>query len=428
MCGNDLGYIRSVEGHASGWFRGAGLGLFVHWDHASQQGLELSWPLVGGIPVLAKCQSVAVDDYHASAATFDPRGWDPVALARRAKACGMTYAVFTTKHHNGYAMFDTAPSDFSVMHSPYGRDIVAGFVEAFRAEGLRVGLYFSLSDWHHPDYPAFREEDKPYLFLASPPWPPAEQWARYLDFVAAQLRELLTNYGPIDLLWFDGGWERPPDWWRAEQLEAMIRSLQPDILINDRLPTRGDFETPEQSVPAVPPERPWETCLTMNESWGFNPSDTDYKSARSLVHTICEVTSRGGNLLLNVSPAGTGELPLEQVERLDAITRWMERHAESVLGTAPGLEPWQFYGPSTRRDKTVYLHLLMRPYDTVTVRGVRVRQVRSVRVVGTNESLPFTTRTAILDNFAADPLGEVTITVPESVLDPDATVLALEMA
>jgi alpha-L-fucosidase len=417
-----------VEGDASGWFRGAGLGLFVHWDHASQQGLELSWPLVGGIPVLPKCQSVAVADYHASAATFDPTAWDPVALARRAKACGMTYAVFTTKHHNGYAMFDTAQSDFSVMHSPYGRDIVAGFVDAVRAEGLRVGLYFSLSDWHHPGYPAFREEDKPYLFLASPPWPPAEQWAQYLEFMSAQLWELLTNYGPIDLLWFDGGWERPPDWWRAEQLEAMIRSLQPDILINDRLPTRGDFETPEQFVPAVPPERPWETCLTMNESWGYNPSDTDYKSARSLIHTICEVASRGGNLLLNVSPTGTGELPPEQVERLDAVARWMDAHAESVLGTAPGLEPWQFYGPTTRWDTTVYLHLLMRPYDTVTVRGVRVRQVRSVRVVGTNEQLPFTTRTAILDSFAADPLGEVTITVPESVLDPDATVLALELA
>jgi alpha-L-fucosidase len=417
-----------VETPACGWFRGAGLGLFVHWDHASQHGLELSWPLVGGIPVLPKCQSVPVADYHASAATFDPQAWDPVGLARRAKACGMTYAVLTTKHHNGYAMFDTKQSDFSVMHSPYRQDIVRGFVDAMRAEGLRIGLYFSLSDWHQPDYPAFREEDKPYVFLASPPWPPAEQWARYLEFMAAQLYELLTDYGPVDVLWFDGGWERPPDWWRPKDLEQMIRALQPEILINDRLPLCGDFETPEQFVPAVPPERPWETCLTMNESWGYNPSDSAYKSSRSLIHTICEVASRGGNLLLNVSPTGTGELPLEQVERLDAVARWMEYHAESVIGTEPGLEPWQFYGPSTRRENTMYLHLLMRPYETVTVRGIRVRQVRSVRVLGRSEPLEFCTRTAILDSMAADPQGELTITVPESALDPDATVLAVETA
>jgi alpha-L-fucosidase len=190
----------------------------------------------------------------------------------------------------------------------------------------------------------------------------------------------------------------------------------------------GDFETPEQFVPAQPPERPWETCLTMNESWGYNPSDTDYKSSRSLIHTICEVASRGGNLLLNVSPMGSGALPPEQVERLGAVARWMAGHGESVIGTEPGLEPWQFYGPSTRRGKTVYLHLLMRPYDTVTVRGVRVRQVQSVRVVGSDTYLPFTMRTAILDSMAADPLGEMTITVPESVLDPDATVLAIGMS
>jgi alpha-L-fucosidase len=419
-----------MDDRTSEWFRGAGLGLFVHWDHASQQGLELSWPLVGGLPLLPKSQSVPVADYHASAATFDPVDWDPGALARRAKACGMTYAVFTTKHHSGYAMFDSAFSDFSVMHSPYGKDIVAGFVEAVRAEGLRVGLYFSLSDWHHPDYPAFREEDKPYRPLASPPLPPADQWERYLEYLRGQLRELLTNYGRVDLLWFDGGWERPPDWWRADELEEMIRSLQPDVVINDRLPGRGDYETPEQFVPAVAPSRPWETCMTMNDSWGYNPSDTDYKSARSLIHMLCEVTSRGGNLLLNVGPMGNGELPPGQASRLDAVARWMDLHASSVIGVEPGLEPWQFYGPSTRRvaDGTVYLHLLMRPYESVTVRGVRVRQVRSVRVLGTGEELPFTTRTAVLDQLAPDPVGEVTITVPESALDPDATVLAVRFA
>jgi alpha-L-fucosidase len=166
----------------------------------------------------------------------------------------------------------------------------------------------------------------------------------------------------------------------------------------------------------------------MNESWGYNPSDGDYKSARSLIHMICEVTARGGNLLLNVGPMGSGELPPEQIDRLDVVARWMAHHGESVIGVEPGLEPWQFYGPSTRRGSTVYLHLLMRPYETVTVRGVRVRQVQSVRVLGADTGLPFTTRTAILDSMAADPTGELTITVPESVLDADVTVLAVDFA
>ena len=258
---------------SSGWFEGAGLGLFVHWDHASQQGLEISWPMVGGNFALPYCQSVPVEQYHGSAATFDPTGWDPKGLARMAREAGATYAVLTAKHHAGYSLFPTRYSDYSIEHSPYDGDIVGEFVEAMRAEGLRVGLYLSLPDWHCPDYPAFEEQHKPYLFGFSPPWPPAEQWERFLEVLFGQVRELLTGYGRIDLLWFDGGWERPRDWWRGEELVDLIHSLQPDILINDRLPGFGDFETPEQFVPASPPDHPWEACMTMNESWGFNPDD-----------------------------------------------------------------------------------------------------------------------------------------------------------
>lgn len=408
------------------WFDTARFGMFIHWGHSSQQGIELSWPMVGGNAALPEAD-MTVAEYQSSAATFNPTNWDPVSLARTAKSLGMQYAVFTTKHHDGYAMFDTKTSDFGVMHSPYGRDIVREFVDAFRAEGLRIGLYFSLIDWHHPDYPAFKDEDKPYRFGRSRP-PSDEQWARFIDVMFEQVRELLTNYGQIDVLWFDGGWERKPEQWKAKELEALARELQPGILLNDRLPTVGDFETPEQFVPAQAPAETWETCVTLNESWAYNPNDTAWKSPRKLVHTLCEVAGRGGNLLLNVGPMGDGSLMPEQRSILGAMQRWLASNQQSIVGTEPGLEPWQFYGPSTKRGSTTYLHLLMRPYETVTVRGVPIKKVKSVRVVSSGRDLDFTTRCAILDQwFNPNPLGEVTIEVPEDVLDSFATVLALEI-
>jgi alpha-L-fucosidase len=410
------------------WFDGARFGMFIHWGHSSQQGIELSWPLVGPIFALPQSTPISVEQYHSSAATFDPQGFDPREWARMAKAAGMQYAVLTTKHHDGFAMWDTKTSDFSVLNSPYRRDIVRQYADAFREEGLRVGFYFSLADWHHPDYPAFTQDDVPYQFPRGKALDP-ERWPKFVDVMFEQVRELLTNYGEVACIWFDGGWERTIDQWRARDLEKMIRELQPGILINDRLPGSGDYLTPEQFVPPQPLERPWETCMTMNESWGYNPADTRYKSSRTLIHRICEIAGRGGNLLLNVSPRGDGTLPPEQVERIEAIGSWMGKHGQSIVGTTAGLEPWQFYGPSTRQGDTVYLHLLMRPYDSVTVRGVRVKRLRSARVLGKGGDLKWFPRTSIADLFAnADPLGEITIKVPEALLDPDCTVIALDFA
>lgn len=412
----------------SGWFEAARFGMFIHWGHSSQRGIELSWPMAvrSGSFGPAQTAELTVDEYHATARTFDPQHWDARDLARRAKACGMQYGVFTTKHHDGFSMFHTTHSDFSIEHAPFRRDIVREYVDAFRAEGLRVGLYYSLSDWHHPDYPALTEADKPYGVNRWPKAQPAT-WERYLEFLFGQIRELLTNYGQIDLIWFDGGWERSPEQWRAAELAKMIRDLQPGIVMNNRLPGQGDYETPEQFVPPQPLARPWETCMTLNESWAWNPADTAWKSPRRLIHTLCEVAGKGGNLLLNVGPTGDGSLPQEAVERLDAIAGWMARNGESIAGTVPGLAPWQCYGPSTRRSSRVYVHLLMRPYDSVTLRGVRTRRLRTARALSTGEELRFTSRVGVIDAmFNPDPLGEITIETPARIIDEHATVLALD--
>ena len=413
------------------WFDRARFGMFIHWDHASQRGWEVSWPLVGGVFSLPESQQTTAAEYHAQAATFDPTSYDPAALARQAKAAGMRYVVFTTRHHSGYAMFDTATTDHKVSKSPHdapsGRDIVRETFDAFRAEGIRIGVYYSLSDWHHPDYPAWTEEFQPYRIGHSPPMPTDEQADRFRADLMTQLRELLTDYGQIDLVWFDGGWERPEAWWRSDEIESMIRTLQPDALINDRLPGFGDFETPEQFVPAIPPQGRWESCMTINGSWGHNPDDTNHKTARAIINNLCETAAKGGNLLLNISPQGDGTVPELQRERLDSVADWMSRHAAAIHDTVPGLEPWQFYGPTTRSGDVVNLFLVMRPYDTVTVRGIPVRRVARVTVMGTGRELEFTARTGLIEMLMDDPEGELTIIVPESELDGDVTVLTMEI-
>ena len=366
------------------WFEGAGLGLFVHWDHASQQGIEVSWPLVGRSIVIGGDEArdvVSVAQYHSSAATFNPQRWDARSLARLARSCGARYVVFTTRHHSGYSMFHTRASDFSIEHSPYGGDITRQLIEAVRAEGLRVGLYYSLSDWHHPDYPAFEESSKPYAYERYPR-PSPEKWARYLDYVRAQLTELLTKYGKVDLVWFDGQWERTAEEWHAADLRELVASLQPDAIVNDRLPGQGDYATPEQNMPLAPLPRPWELCLTMNDSWGWRPKDTNYKSGHDLARHVADVVSRGGNLLLNISPMGDGSLPDAQVSRLKELGAWIATHGEAVIGVRPAPPSVDFYGPATLKGNHLFLFLIAQPIEQVVVRGIPVRRVRGVSVLG----------------------------------------------
>ena len=420
-------------GHAArvkDWFHGAGLGLFIHWDHASQQGLELSWPLVGGVSSLPG-KGIPAEQYHSSHATFNPVNWDPVEIAKAAKAAHMTYAVFTSKHHSGWASWPSKHGNRNITSSPYGKaggDILRGYVDAFRAEGIKVGVYYSLSDWGHEDYLAWKDEYRPYKFGYDSPMGTPEQWASYREYLKGQLAEILTEYGPIDLLWFDGGWERSEQQWNTQDIADHIRKLSPKTLINDRLFTQGDYRTPEQWIPAKPLTEPWECCMTMNYSWGYVPDDTSFKSPFEILRTLIEVVSRGGNLLLNIGPKNDGSLVPEEREILESLGQWMDHSGESVTGAEPGLEPWQFYGPSTRKGDTVYLHQFATPGESVVVRGIPIRRLKSVKNLATGQSYEFIRRAAINETDLPDPDGEIIIDTSDKSLSGLIPVLVLDLS
>jgi alpha-L-fucosidase len=410
------------------WFESARFGMFVHWGAYSAPGWEPSWPLVGGSPAFPEGQDFTVARYDECFEQFDPPAGAPAEWVALAQRCGMRYLVLTTKHHDGYTLFPTKHSHRGVGTSLPGRDLVGEYVEAVRAAGLRLGFYFSLSDWHHPDYPAFTDDMRPYQFIAYRRAEP-ERWQRFVDDQRAQLRHLLTAYGQVDVLWFDGGWERSADEWGSAELESMIRELQPEICINDRLPMVAGYQTPEQVFPADRPDGPWETCMTMNRSWGNVPDEAHRKSAFDLVSVLTEVAARGGNLLLNVSPDGEGRIPDWQRERLETTAAWLDRNGEAVFDTGPGLDPWQFYGPTTARGTSRFLFCPYRPTESVVVRGVHVRRVQHVRVVGRDRPLEHRERLSALDEiFGGDPVGDLVISVPDDAVDPVCTVIEVRFS
>lgn len=374
------------------WLRDARFGLFIHWGSYSVRGVEASWPLVWG--------DISYGDYEAMADTFNPQRYDPTAWAALAQAAGVRYAVLTAKHHDGYALYDTEFNDYSAPHRAAGRDLLTPYVEAFRAVGIKVGFYFSLCDWHHPDYPAAITSPHPHLSRPPqgvPPGAPASiaadpaRWQRYLEFMHGQVRELCTKFGKLDLIWFDGHWEHTAEEWQSAELVALIRELQPDILINDRLgdPSLGDYGTPEQFVPVGVPERAWETCMTINETWAYNPRDRAYKSSGELVATLTEVVSKGGTFLLNVGPTPAGEIPAEFASRLRVIGSWLDRNGESIYGAGPGVPAGAYYGPSTGTPDALYLHVTGYPADGVLrVRGLE-RTATAATVLATGQPLEF---------------------------------------
>jgi alpha-L-fucosidase len=279
-------------------------------------------------------------DYWKLNTTFNPVNFNPDEWADAAQQAGMKYFVFTTKHHDGFSMFDTRQSDFRITHEscPFSRDSRANVAleafNAFRRKGFAIGAYFSKPDWHHPDFwipgqPA-RTRQPNYDPLKEP-----ARWQRFADFTHRQIEELVTDYGPIDILWLDGGWVRPPAQdLDMDRLVTMARSRQPGLIVVDRT-VRGkheNYRTPEQEVPDEPPDYVWETCMTMGDQWSYHPNDK-YKSTHELIHLLVDIVSKGGNFLLNVGPGPDGRLPRPALERMKEIGDWMQVNSEAIYGT-----------------------------------------------------------------------------------------------
>ena len=357
------------------WFTEARFGMFVHWGLYALPARH-EW-------VMQRERRTAAE-YERYARWFDPDRYDPREWAAAARAAGMKYVVLTTKHHEGFCLWDSKLTDYSATHTPAGRDLIAEYVDAVRAEGLKVGFYHSLIDWHHPDFTVdgrHPQRDDPNAEALNE----GRDMARYRAYLHGQVRELLTNYGTIDYLFFDFSYgpDHPePVWggksrddWGSAELLAMVRELQPGIVVNDRLDIPGDFITPEQYQPSAPPVRDghpvvWEACQTLNGSWGYDRDNDDYKSVPMLVRMLVDGVSKGGNMLLNVGPTGRGNLDPHAVETLAGIGEWMALHERAVHGAGPA----PFTAPTdaryTLRGDRLYLHLFAWPFRHIHLPGM----------------------------------------------------------
>jgi alpha-L-fucosidase len=325
------------------WWRDAKFGLFIHWGPVSVAGTEIGWSRDAARPGYWQGGgSVPPDRYDELYREFNPEAFDPAAWAALAREAGMRYVVLTTRHHDGFSLWDTRENDYKITspHSPYQRDIVRALADATRAAGLRFGAYYSQPDWRHPD--AF-----------------TERHAVYQAYIYNQVRELMSDYGPIDLLWFDGLGKSAEDY-GAVPMHRMVRELQPRILINDRNGLPEDFDTPEQRVGTMQVGRPWESCITLCRQWAWKPDDV-MKSLEECLHVLVSTVTGDGNLLLNIGPMPDGRIEPRQAERLREIGAWLRVHGEAVYGTRGGPFRNGTWGGSTHRGSTVYLHLLQAP-------------------------------------------------------------------
>ncbi len=407
------------------WFTRDRFGMFIHWGLYAL-GARHEW--------LQHREQIDADSYRRYFKHFDPDLYDPRVWAEAADDAGMKYFVVTTKHHEGFCLWDTAHTDYKVTNTPYGRDVLRPMVDAFRSEGLRVGFYHSLIDWHHPDYLV-----DPYIgpHRESPNRAKLNEGRdqnRYADYLHAQVRELLTGFGSVDVLWFDFSFpQRGPegkgrDAWRSEELYRIVRELMPNVVLNDRLdlPSGWDVKTPEQYQPRswfTVGGKPvvWEACQTFSGSWGYHRDESTWKSPEMLVQMLADTVSKGGNLLLNVGPTGRGEIDERALDRLQAMGEWMHRHGRSIYDCTQA--PAEFepprdcrltYNPRTNR---LYVHVFAWPFRHLHLTGRDfVERVEYAQLLNDASEISMQESTGGIETAGARPEGAnvptLTLTLP----------------
>ncbi|MBB1482381.1 alpha-L-fucosidase [Tessaracoccus sp. MC1865] len=424
----------------SAWFRDARFGMFIHWGVYS---------LIGEGEWVRSHQRLSMEDYEPWVERFNPQHVDFDEWASLAKAAGMEYAVFTAKHHDGYCMFDSVCSDYTSARRAPGRDFVAEFLAAFRRHGIKVGLYFTLIDWSHPDYPAYGDSFHP--MRDEPRFEGAEHdFDRYLEHLHAQVEEICTRYGSLDILWFDFAYDDlRGEAWRGTELVQKVRQWQPDVLIDNRLEESaagfgsivtdrpsaycGDFVSPEQLVPprgivgfdGAPV--PWEACITLNNHWAWHHSDDQFKPAPTVVRKLVEVVSKGGNLLLNVGPDGDGLLPPQTGEILREVGAWVHANEPSIRGAGASALPKPEWGRWTQRGNLLYAHVMEQPIGPIPLSGLHAEDIAAIRLVVGGRELPLA-QSWVIEAFQEPfvSLGEEpAFTYP--LPDPVDTVLEIEL-
>lgn len=419
------------------WYTKARFGMFLHW------GLY-SIPARG--EWMRSFEKLTDEEYGKYFEEFNPVDYDPKEWARLAKKAGMKYMVLTAKHHDGFCLFDSEYTDFKATNTKCGRDLIKEYVEAVRAEGLKVGLYYSLLDWHHEDYPHFSDGAHP--MYQNPAYPDEGRvWERYVEYLHNQVRELCTNYGKIDILWFDYSFgEYSGEKWGATRLVNMVRQLQPGVIIDNRLevsgsglgslasgnplPYHGDFVSPEQIIPQEGIRDVngdpliWEACFTMNDSWGYNLKDKYFKPAPMLIKKLVECVSKGGNMLLNVGPDARGNFPEESVSILKDIGKWMEKNGESIYGCGMSDMPRPDFGRITQKGNKLYYHIFDNTIGPIPLIGIEKKDVKKIRLISSKAEVP------IANNWVSNNYPDITFAdLGQNPILPDPvdTVLEVEL-
>ena len=406
------------------WFRDARFGMFIHWGVYSVPAGEWKGNKGYGEWFLEETK-MPVSEYEKFAAQFNPVKFDAKEWVRIAKDAGVKYIVITSKHHDGFGMFNSALTDWCIKNTPFKRDVLKELAAACKDAGVTFCFYHSIMDWHHPDWGTRRAWND-----RAPAEPP--NMDRYVEFMKGQLKELLTGYGPLGILWFDGEWESPWTHERGVDLYNYVRSLQPNIIINNRVGKAragmagmdsgkervGDYGTPEQEIPATGfgAGVDWESCMTMNNHWGYNKADQNWKSAQTLIRNLIDCASKGGNYLLNVGPTSEGLIPAPSVERMAAIGVWMQKNAEAIYGTQASPFKRLAWGRCTQKPGKLYLHVFDWPKDGKLLVPV-TNEVAKAYLLADR---------AVAVSAAKTDAGCI-VGVPAKAPDADATVVVLEI-